>query len=107
MNGQENYLNRHPLLSLTSHEAPTLICIRSLNQHNMEFSDNYTGLLTRTRSRPKPNHIWNCDKSGNKKIVAGNRGGGLQDISDRSYFYVFHISKMYYLIGLYNSHEII
>ena len=35
MNGQENYLSCHPLLSLTSHEAPSLICIKSLNQHNM------------------------------------------------------------------------
>ena len=36
MNGQENYLSRHPLLSLTSPEAPSLIYIRSLNQHNIE-----------------------------------------------------------------------
>ena len=42
-----------------------------------------------------------------KKIVAGNREEGQQDISDRSYFYVFHISNMYYLIGLHNSHETI
>ena len=36
MNGQENYLSRHPLLSLTSPEAPSLIRIRSLNQHDIE-----------------------------------------------------------------------
>ena len=33
-------------------------------EHNIPMScDNYTGLLTRTRSPPKPKHIWNCDKS--------------------------------------------
>ena len=33
---QDNYLSRHPLLSLTSPESPSLIRIRSLNQHNIE-----------------------------------------------------------------------
>ena len=49
------------------------------------FSDNYTGILTRTGSPPK--NIYGTvtseviDFSGiYKKIVAGNRGGGLQDI---------------------------
>ena len=60
MNGQENYLSRHQLLLLTSHEAPSLIRIRSLNQHNIE------SLPTRTRNPPKPKHIWNCDKSGHR-----------------------------------------
>ena len=35
MNGQKKYLSRHPLLSLTSHEALSLIRIRILNQHNI------------------------------------------------------------------------
>ena len=57
MSGQENYLIRHPLLSLTSPEAPSLMRIRSLNHIEVTY---FSGIY--------------------KKIVAGNRGGGLQDI---------------------------
>ena len=67
MSWAEHHLSRHPLLSLTIPEAPNLIHIRSLNQHNIECFRQYTGLMTRTSSPPKPKHIWNCYESGNRR----------------------------------------
>ena len=72
------------------------------------FSDNYTGLLTRTSS-PLNQNIYGTvaneviDFCGiYKKIVAGNKGGGLQDTYYISMASISH--SMYYLIGLHNSH---
>ena len=83
MNGQENYLSRHPLLSLTSPEASSLIRIRSLNQHNIECFPTITcielaALLNQNIYGTVTNQV--IVFSGiYKKIVAGNRSGGLRD----------------------------
>ena len=86
MHGKYNDFSHHPLLSLTSPEAPGLIRIRSLNQHNIECFPITTlgsrlelaALLNQNIHGTVTNQV--TDFSGiYKKIVAGNRGGGLQD----------------------------
>ena len=85
MNKQENYFSHHPLLSLTRPEAPSLIHIQSLNQHNIECCPTTTldsslelAILKQNIYGTVTNQV--IDFSGiYKKIVAGDRRGDLQD----------------------------